>query len=266
MTADARRRILVVDDEPDMNKLVADVLTAYGFDAIQAASGEQALSILVRERPDAILLDLMLPGASGFELCKHLKGARATRPIPIIILTALDRPIDCRYAYETGADDYITKPFTPDGLVERLQAVLDQCRRQREECGHMVLTVDLVGAVSDLKAFNPLITCLYCQTDFAPEQIEALRAGLVRLSDAAGQWAQDHGGRPPVRLTIDLDARRLRLVVAPASDDGGAFLAEHLDAEAAVPSTYIDAGVIDQVTAEGNSVALEKALPPCGCQ
>lgn len=258
--------MLIVEDEPDMNKLVADVLSAYGYEPIQAASGEQALSILVGLTPDAILLDLMLPGASGFELCKHLKSARATRPIPIIILTALDRRIDWRCAYESGADEYITKPFTPDGLVERLQAVLDQCRQVRENCGHLLATFELTGSVADLKALNPFITCLFCQTELSAAQIEAMRAGLGHLADAAGQWAAHHGERPPARLTIDLTTERLHLVVEPTGDEGKAFLAEHLDAEAAVPASFIDAGVIDSVAVDGDRVILVKALGPCGCE
>jgi DNA-binding response OmpR family regulator len=265
MANEARPRVLIVEDEPDMNRLVADVLTAYGFEPIRAASGEEALSILVRDTPDAILLDLMLPGASGFELCKHLKAARATRAIPIIILTALDRGIDWRYAYETGADDYITKPFTPDGLVERLQQVLAECRKARDGCGDMQATLELTGTVADIKRVNPLITCLFCRTDLTPEQLEVMRGGLVQLSDAAGQWAAQHGGRPPARLTMNLSATHLRLALEPAAEDGKAFLAEHLDAEASVPASFIDAGIIDTVTAQDGRVVLEKALPPRGC-
>jgi len=268
MVNEARPRVLIVEDEPDMNKLVADVLSAYGFEPIRAASGEQALSLLVRDTPDAILLDLMLPGASGFELSKHLKSARATRPIPIIILTALDRGIDWRYAYETGADDYVTKPFTPEGLIERLQAVLEVAaatRAARERCNNMQSTIELTGTVADLKGLNPLITCLYGRTDLAPPQIEALWSGLVQLSDAAGQWAAQHGGRAPARLTMDFSSQRLRLALEPTAEDGKAFLAEHLDAEAGLPASFIDAGVIDTVTARDGRVVMEKVLPPCGC-
>jgi len=263
---ETRKRVLIVEDDPDMNRLVADVLSAYGFEPIRAASGEQALSLLVKDMPDAILLDLMLPGASGFELCKHLKTARVTRPIPIIILTALDRRMDWRCAYESGADEYITKPFTPDGLVERLQAVLAQCRQAREDCDHMRSAIELTGSVADLKALNLFITCLYCKTELAPAEIEALRAGLEQLADAAGEWAALHGDRPPVRLTIDLTSERLHLALEPISDEGKAFLAQHLDAEAAVPASFIDAGVIDTVTPDGDRVVLAKALGPCGCQ
>lgn len=266
MANEARLRVLIVEDEPDMNNLLADVLQAFGYDPIQAGSGEQALEILADDRPDAILLDLMLPGISGFELCKQLKGARETRTIPIVILTALDRGIDRRYGFETGADEYMTKPFTPDGLVSRLQACLDRCRDALEECGHLLVTLELTATLTDLKAFNSLVTCLYCHTDFSPQQIEALRQGLVRLSDAAGEWMSQHRSLPPVRLTMDLNAEHLRLVFQPAADGAADFLAQHLSPEAAVPSSFTDAGVIDQMAREDGVVILSKALPPCGCK
>ena len=132
MTSDAPPRVLIVEDEPDMNDLLADILSAYDFDPVQAASGEQCLAMLAEQPPDAILLDLMLPGMSGIEVCKKLKDSRATRTIPILILTALDSHPDRLNAYEAGADDYMTKPFAPDALVSRLRACLQKTLPPRE--------------------------------------------------------------------------------------------------------------------------------------
>jgi len=132
MTSDAPPRVLIVEDEPDMNDLLADILSAYDFDPMQAASGEQCLAMLAEQPPDAILLDLMLPGMSGIEVCKKLKDSPTTRTIPILILTALDSPPDRRNAYEAGADDYMTKPFAPDALVSRLRACLQKTLPPRE--------------------------------------------------------------------------------------------------------------------------------------
>lgn len=245
-----------------MNDLLADLLTAYGFQPIQATAGRQALAILAREKPSAILLDLMLPDLSGFEICRQLKTSRETRKIPILILTALDRPIDRRYGFETGADDYLTKPFTPESLVERLRTCVDRFAQTCRECAHLVLTVELSASVNDLKAFNALVTCLYCQTDLPSDEIEALRSGLVSLADAARRWAAAHRGASPVRLTIDLDASRLRLAFRPACEGAEAFLAEHLDPEAVVPSAFTDAGIIDRMTTVNGDVLFEKTLPP----
>ena len=265
MATEARPRVLIVEDEPDMNHLLADVLSAYGFEPIPAATGQEALTILAEQTPDAILLDLMLPDLNGFELCHQLKTSRTTRKIPVVILTALDRPADRRDGYKTGAADYVTKPFTPEGLVARLRACLEHCcavQAVQKECSHLVLTADLSASINDLKVFNTLTTCLYCMTDLVPDQMEALRRGLISLSDAAGHWAADHRSLAPVQLTIDLTPTRLRLQFQPTSKESEGFLAEHLHPEAAVPSEFTDAGVIDRLMEEAGGVVLEKRLRP----
>jgi CheY-like chemotaxis protein len=262
MADENQARILIVEDEPDMNNLLADVLRAYGFEPVQAADAESALRLIAERHPDAILLDLMLPGMSGLELCRQLKSARSTRLIPIVILTALDRTIDRRHGFETGADDYLTKPFTPEGLISRLRADMVRCGEIRDACGQLEITLDLTASMEDLKAANTLATCLYCRTDLAPEQIEALRSGLVRLSEAAGRWAVGHGGASPVQLIAAVGDQRMLLKFRPIAESGFAFLAEHLDAEAAVPAMLTDAGMIDSLATVNSEVLLEKILPP----
>jgi len=245
-----------------MNDLLADILSAYGFDPMQALSGEQGLAMLAEQPPDAILLDLMLPGLSGFDVCKRLKDSRQTRTIPILILTALDSHPDRRNAYKAGADDYVTKPFAPDALVARLRECLEHTRQCIDRYDHLELTVEPTGNLSALKAFNTLLTCLYCRTDLATVEIEALRKGLVALADAADGWATDRDGRPPVRLSIRFQGQHLRLTFEAATEGGDAFLAEHLAAEAAVPAALTDAGVIDRIAITETGVTLEKTLPP----
>ena len=255
-------RVLIVEDEPDMNNLLADVLRAYGFEPVQAADAEEALRFLESRQPDAILLDLMLPGMSGLELCRQLKTSRATRSIPIVILTALDRLADRRHGFEMGADDYLTKPFTPEGLISRLRLDIEQCREIRNTLGQLEITLELTASLTDLKAANTVATCLYCRTDLAADQIEALRAGLVQLSEAAGHWAARRRSLAPVRLTVDVGDQRMLLKFRPTTEEGNNFLAEHLDAEAAVPAALTDAGVIDNLTTVNGEVILEKILPP----
>ncbi|HUU09393.1 MAG TPA: response regulator transcription factor [Phycisphaerae bacterium] len=262
MAADARPRVLIVEDEPDMNNLLADILSVYDFEPLRAATGKQALALLDQQNPDAILLDLMLPDFSGIELCKRLKDSRDTRRIPIVILTALDGQVHRRKAYEAGADDYMTKPFAPEALVARLRACLDQALSTPERCRRLDVTIEPTASISDLKAFNALVTCLRGRTDLDLDRVEALRKGLVRIADAAGQWAAAHDRVPPVRLTINLESQMLRLTFEPQAAGGDAFLAEHLADEAAVPAALIDAGVIDRVRQVDSGVVFEKALAP----
>jgi len=118
------RTILAVDDEEDILELVDYNLTKEGFRVIRVTSGEKALELAKTERPDLVILDLMLPGLDGLEVCKHLRSARATSDIPIVMLTAKGEEADIVLGLELGADDYVTKPFSPRVLTARVRAVL----------------------------------------------------------------------------------------------------------------------------------------------
>ncbi|MBI4735546.1 MAG: response regulator [candidate division NC10 bacterium] len=116
--------ILVVEDEPDIADLVKYHLEKAGLPARVVGDGKQALDLILRERPDLVVLDLMLPGLDGLELCRRLRGAQATRGIPVIMLTAKTEEVDRIVGLEMGADDYVPKPFSPRELVARVKAVL----------------------------------------------------------------------------------------------------------------------------------------------
>ena len=120
----AKERILVVDDEEDILELVRFNLAREGYDTICATSGEEALGIAQKERPDLLILDLMLPGIDGLEVTKILKNDVKTKDIPIIMLTAKGEEADIVTGLELGADDYVTKPFSPRVLVARVRAAL----------------------------------------------------------------------------------------------------------------------------------------------
>ncbi len=120
-------RILVVDDEPHIVELVRYNLVQEGYDVLAAGDGEAALGRARAERPDLIVLDLMLPGTDGLEVCRQLRRETA---IPIIMLTAKGGELERVVGLELGADDYVTKPFSPRELVARVRAVLR--RRVRE--------------------------------------------------------------------------------------------------------------------------------------
>ncbi|HWO43757.1 MAG TPA: response regulator transcription factor [Candidatus Eisenbacteria bacterium] len=118
------QKILVIEDEPDIRKLVQYNLAQERFKVIEAEDGEQALRILQRDKPNLIILDLMLPGLSGVELCKMLRERPETAQLPILMLTAKAGEADRVVGLEIGADDYLTKPFSPRELVARIRAIL----------------------------------------------------------------------------------------------------------------------------------------------
>ncbi|MDB1124779.1 phosphate regulon transcriptional regulator PhoB [Vibrio algarum] len=118
------RRILVVEDEAPIREMLCFVLEQKGYQAVEAEDYDAALNKLCEPYPDLILLDWMLPGGSGINLIKHLKREELTRHIPVVMLTARGEEEDKVRGLEVGADDYITKPFSPKELVARLKAVI----------------------------------------------------------------------------------------------------------------------------------------------
>jgi two-component system, OmpR family, alkaline phosphatase synthesis response regulator PhoP len=116
--------ILIVEDERDIADLVKYHLEKAGFPARVVGDGKQALELVARDHPDLLILDLMLPSLDGLEVCRRLRGSQDTQHIPIIMLTAKTEEVDRILGLEMGADDYVSKPFSPRELVARVKAVL----------------------------------------------------------------------------------------------------------------------------------------------
>ena len=127
----AKGRILVVDDEIYIVHILDFSLGMEGYEVLTALDGEQALEKARVEKPDLIVLDIMMPKLDGYETCKILKAEPDTKDIPVILLSAKGRNVDQKIGFEVGADDYITKPFSPRKLVERINAILGQSSSQR---------------------------------------------------------------------------------------------------------------------------------------
>jgi DNA-binding response OmpR family regulator len=124
------QRVLVVDDEASIRTIVEYALRDAGFEVIGAARGDEALQVLEREPVDLVVLDLMLPGVDGLEVCRRI---RATRNTPIIMLSARAEELDKVLGLELGADDYVTKPFSPRELVSRVKAQLRRARLEPDQ-------------------------------------------------------------------------------------------------------------------------------------
>ncbi|MFA5043417.1 MAG: response regulator transcription factor [Kiritimatiellia bacterium] len=125
----SKQSIFVVDDEEDILELIRHHLAREGFQVMTAANGESAVKAIVSKPPDLVLLDLMLPGIDGLEVCRILKKENKTADIPIIMLTAKGEESDIITGLELGADDYITKPFSMKVLIARIHAIARRKRR-----------------------------------------------------------------------------------------------------------------------------------------
>jgi two-component system phosphate regulon response regulator PhoB len=208
----AAARIYVVEDEPDIAEVLTYNLRKEGFEVMLEARGDAALEAIRRERPDLVILDLMLPGIDGLEITRTLKRDAATSRIPIVMLTARGDELDRIVGLELGADDYIAKPFSPREVVLRAKAVLR--RAQPEEDGGeadrerlAIGGIELDAAAHRVAVRGREVTLT--ATEFRLLKLMMERRGRVQtrsrlLSDVWG-YADDVDSR-----TVDTHIRRLR--------------------------------------------------------
>ncbi len=168
-TGQGKRRILLIDDDPLIRHLVVRTLTAEDFEVAEAASGLEGIASAIANPPDLILLDVMMPGMDGYEVCNHLRQQSATINVPIIFLTALDQMDSKVLGLSTGADDYITKPFDMRELKTRVEVHL---RRSARDLGANPLT-GLPG--------NPIIEQIVSARLKAREQFAVLYIDLTNF-------------------------------------------------------------------------------------
>ena len=120
------KKVLICDDEPFILESVKHVVKREGYDVITAEDGLQGVDLAKKEKPNLVILDVMMPGRTGYEVCKIIKGNPGTKDIFVIILTARGQELDEKLGLEAGADEYMTKPFSPRKLRQRLHEILDQ--------------------------------------------------------------------------------------------------------------------------------------------
>ena len=133
-----RYRILIVDDEPHILQMIQINMKTKGYESITAETGEEALKLAVSESPDLILLDIMLPGIDGVEVCRRIKSDPATKRIPVLMISAKSEGQDRIKGFLGGADDYITKPFSLEELFLRIRASLRQVELLTQSASHRI--------------------------------------------------------------------------------------------------------------------------------
>jgi len=125
-----KKTILVVDDEQDILNLVGKILSREEYDLLLAKAGQAMFEFLRTAKPDMILLDVMMPGIDGYEICRQLKSNPETASIPVMFLTVLTNPKDVKHAFTLGASAYLTKPFDPSDLDQEIRIVLQKHEKQ----------------------------------------------------------------------------------------------------------------------------------------
>jgi two-component system phosphate regulon response regulator PhoB len=201
-------KILVVDDEPDAVELVEFNLKSNGFDVVSAADGEEAIEKARALLPDLIILDIMLPEVDGTEVCKILRRDQRTQGIPIIMLTAKAAEIDRVLGLELGADDYVTKPFSPRELVLRVKKLLRNLTATEEKLDRIEwkeLVVD--GPRHEVRVKGKMIDLT--ATEFKLLTTLAQRRGRVQSRDQLLHDVWEYENVIDTR-TVDTHMRRLR--------------------------------------------------------
>lgn len=215
IVAALKQKILIVDDEPEAVELVEFNLKQAGFDVISAADGSEALKKAKAHLPALVVLDLMLPEVDGLEVCKLLRRDPATAKIFILMLTAKAAEIDRVLGLELGADDYLTKPFSPRELVLRIKKILDREKNsedRRETMRYGDLLIDVPKHLASWKGKPFELTA----TEFKLLTVLAQRAGRVQSRDALLRDVWEYDAAIDTR-TVDTHMRRLREKLGPAA-------------------------------------------------
>lgn len=211
------KNILIVDDEAPIREMIAVALEMAGYDCQEAENAQQAHAMIVDRKPDLILLDWMLPGMSGVEFAKRLRSEERTRSIPLIMLTARGEEQDKVAGLEAGADDYVTKPFSPRELVARIKAVLRRRAPETTEDAVEIGGLRLDPATHRLAANgNPV--------NLGPTEFRLLHFLMThpeRVHSRAQLLDQVWGDHVFVEeRTVDVHIRRLRSALEPSNHDG----------------------------------------------
>ncbi|RPF26524.1 response regulator transcription factor [Georgenia muralis] len=207
-------RLLVVEDDPTINQALTDRLVAEGFDVVQAHDGPGAVAAFERDAPDLVVLDVMLPGFDGIEVCRRIQ---AVRPVPVLMLTARVEETDVLVGLAVGADDYVTKPFRQREVVARIRALLRRVERARELAAVGAPRVELGEVTLDRAARRVWVRG--AEVHLAPLEFDLLATlaaepGVVRtredLMREVWGWADARGTR-----TLDTHVRALRTKIGP---------------------------------------------------
>ncbi len=211
--------ILIVDDEKDIVELVAYNLEREGFQTARAYDGHQALQFMKDRKPDLVILDLMLPGINGIEICRLLRKKPETENLPIIMLTAKSDVIDKIMGLEIGADDYLTKPFNVRELLARVRAILR--RRERRPVEEEGDKISLQGLEIDFRTYEVKVEGK--KIDLGPTEFKLLRFFIMhpgrvytreQLLDHV--WGEESFVEP---RTVDVHISRLRAGIEKDKDD-----------------------------------------------
>ncbi len=270
---------LIVEDHPEQANLVARILRMRDYQPILAEDGEAGLKLAREQRPDVILLDLMLPDINGFDVCRRLRTDPDTRLIPVVMLTALNDVQHRVHGFRVGANAYVTKPFDISHLFEAISAARAWRASMEQRSLQGEIHVELNSEITLLKDLNDFLMMVCQSTPLGPDQVIQIRQAVMEMAHNAIEWGNLHQSDRLVTITYRIHEDRLEIVV---QDQGPGFDRNQLP-HAAVPDdpfSHLDVreklglraggfglliceGMVDEMSYNdaGNQVTLIKRFP-----
>jgi CheY-like chemotaxis protein/anti-sigma regulatory factor (Ser/Thr protein kinase) len=270
---------LIVEDHPDQARMVARMVNLKGYEAVVAETGEQALGLCQQHRPDVVLLDLMLPDISGFEVCRLLRSDRETVLTPIVMLTALHGADSRSRGFRVGANAYVTKPYGPSDLFEALAEARSWRDRLVRNSMRGEIHLELNSETTFLQEVNDFLASLFATTPLGSEQVSHLRQGIMEMGQNAIEWGNKYHTDKLVWITYRLYADRVEITIrdqgegfdpaglehAASPDDPLAHMdiREKLGLREGGFGILISRGMVDELryNERGNEVTLIKRFP-----
>ena len=200
--------VMVIEDEKEIRDLVRYNLEREGFRVSAAADGDAGLDQLFAERPDMLVLDLMLPGKNGLEILRELRAEATTREIPVLVLTARGAEMDKLLGFEHGADDYLTKPFSPRELIARVRALLRRSRPSRDPAALEFGELRIDPLAREVRMAGNTLVMTPREYDLLVFFVQNSGRVLTRDELLRKVWGYDYIGDT---RTVDVHVRRLRM-------------------------------------------------------
>jgi DNA-binding response OmpR family regulator len=220
MAVERNARILVVEDDEDLCSLICQLLTVEGYTAVAAHDGSAAMGLLESNPPDAVVLDIMLPGLSGFDICQRVKISRKTNGIPVLMLTAADTDQSRDRGLRVGADCYLTKPFAPDVLLESLDGILAHRNGRIGQATHTSLMLQMQSDSRHREQLNDMLSELLQLTPMSEEQIWRIRYAVLEMIENAAEWGNRRQKGLTVTIQYEVSDEGVKFVI---TDQGGGF-------------------------------------------
>lgn len=213
-------RILIVEDERDVVKLLRMILEEAGYQVFDVSTGEEVFDFLDRQAVDAILLDIILPGIDGYEVCRNLKTRRQTNMIPIIMLTARAFHEDVERGLSVGADKYITKPFDHDILLSEIRSQLERKRNRQEQGVTGEIDFHIPSDLKYLEQLNEMMTILFRATPFSEKDIADIHYVFLEMGKNAVEWGNRNRKELPIHIQYTFNKEKW---IVQIRDQGSGF-------------------------------------------